>query len=140
VWGEPEDDFVASNGKGREIRYGSPSQTPHFQKLNDAVARVRRPGPILCGLEASLPQTLCVNGIQESLPEMVPFPRSMIHRVDSGRRLWIEGLGEAFIDGFRRGILPSEAKVSWARKGRTVDLRDYDFFPGGEIEGEEEGR
>jgi len=72
-----------------------------------------------------------VNGIQESAPEIVSFPESMIQDDVKNRQRWVKGLAEAFYDCYKKGILPSEASFSWARCGRAFDLRNYRFFPGG---------
>jgi len=93
----------------------------------------------LCGPEAARAQTVCVNGIQDSVGDITDLSRSHAHEGPDGR-IWIEGLSEAFQDAYRCGILPSEAGTEWAAKGRTVDLRDYVYFPGGSFpEGSDHG-
>jgi predicted dehydrogenase len=89
--------------------------------------------PIPCGLEAARAQTLCVNGAQDSMPEPVDFPAPLIRVTgEGGEELrWVDGLADAFADCFEKGILPSEAGLSWARPGRTIDLGGYGRFPGG---------
>ena len=131
-FGEFKDDIIAKDSLGNEKHYGSPEADLQFRKLLEAVAAVREPSPIIiCGPEAAFSQTLCVNGIQESAPEIVSFPESMIQDDVKNRQRWVKGLAEAFYDCYEKGILPSEASFSWARRGRAFDLRNYRFFPGG---------
>ncbi len=137
-----EDAEVACRGKGGEIvcrsgrdewrSLGAPEADHQFKKLFDAIrlAAADPEAEVLCGPEAARPQTLCVNGIQDSVSEAVDLSRSRARR-GPGRRIWIEGLAEAFSDAYRRGALPSETGRTWTRAGKTVDLRGYAHFPGG---------
>lgn len=130
-FGEFSKEIMMKDFKGNKKHYGSPDDDHQFKKLFEAVAAAREPRTILCGPEASRSQTLCVNGIQESVPDIVEFPASMVNHDNEKGGLWVKGLAEAFNDCYSRGILPSEAGFSWARCGKTVNLRNYTFFPGG---------
>lgn len=130
-YGEVSEEIVAIDRKRKEKHFGSPEAAHYFLKLFDAVACVREPKPVVCGPEAARSQTLCVNGIQESFPEIVEFPKSMVHEEENEGRWWVEELAERFHDCYSKGILPSEGNIPWARTGTTVDLRDYHYFPGG---------
>jgi predicted dehydrogenase len=125
------DDIVAKYRNGREEHYGSPQATPHFQKLFEAVAAVKKPTPVLCGPEAARPHTLCVNGIQESAGKIVPFPKSKSRSDEKNGVRWVEGLAETLQECYQKGTLPSESRVSWARHRKTIYLKDYRHFPGG---------
>lgn len=127
---EFSDGIVATFPDKTQRFYGSPESDHQFRKLFDAVAAVKEPKPVLCGPEAAVSQTLCVNGIQESVAEIETFTEPMIQKGRKGK-CWVKGLSEAFYGCYEQGILPSEAGLSWARCGRTVDLGNYRFFPGG---------
>lgn len=131
TYGEFSDDIIARDYGGQEKHYGSPEADHPFLKLFEAVSAVRKSKLILCGPEAARSQTLCVNGIQESVPEIMTFPESMAQQEGKKGKRWVKGLAEAFYDCYQKGILPSEADFSWARRGRQVDLGNYQFFPGG---------
>ena len=131
TYGEVSDEIIAIDRSRKEKHYGSPEAAHYFLKLFDAVACVREPKPVVCGPEAARSQTLCVNGIQESFPEIVDFPESLIQKEEKEGRYWVDGLAEAFYESYTKGILPSEGNVPWARAGIPVDLRDYHYFPGG---------
>jgi hypothetical protein len=130
-YGELTNEIVAVSRQKTEKHYGSPEAAHYFLKLFDAVACVREPKPIVCGPEAARSQTLCVNGIQESFPEIVEFPGLMVHKDKEEGRSWVDGLADAFYECYTKGILPSEGNIPWARAGIPVDLRDYRYFPGG---------
>jgi predicted dehydrogenase len=131
TYGEVSEEVIAIDRKRKEKHYGSPEAAHYFLKLFDAVACVREPKPVVCGPEAARSQTLCVNGIQESFPEIVRFPESMVHKEESEGRWWVHGLAEGFYDCYSKGILPSEGNIPWARAGIPVDVQDYHYFPGG---------
>lgn len=131
TYSEISNDIIATDRTGKEKHYGSPEESHPLRKLSEAVASVREKQPIICGLEAARSQTLCVNGIQESFPEIMGFPESMIQKEKEEGRLWVDGLEEAFYECYKKGVLPSEEDFEWARAGRAVDLRDYHYFPGG---------
>jgi predicted dehydrogenase len=130
-YGEVSQEIIGRGPLDKQKCYGSPEAEHPFHKLFEAVASVREPRPILCGPEAASAHTLCINGIQESVPEIRTFAGSMIEKSDKERRSWVKGLAEAFYDCYQNGTLPSEEGFSWARAGKSVDLRSYRFFPGG---------
>lgn len=131
TYGEISDEILLKDHRGNEKNYGSPEKDHQFRKLFDAVATVREPKLIICGPEAARSHTLCINGMQESVPEIVTFPESMVqYEKDKGKH-WVKGLDEAFYDCYRKWILPSEAGFSWAHRGKAVSLRNYQFFPRG---------
>lgn len=132
TYGEISDDIIASDSLGNKKHYGSPEADPPFRKLSEAVNTVKEPKLVLCGPEAALSQTLCVNGIQESVPEIVTFPEAMVQK-EGKRKRWVRSLSEAFYECYQKGILPSETSFSWARCGKQVDLTNYQFFPGGTL-------
>ena len=128
-FGGTRTEIVAVTVSGKEIAYGSPQNENPFKKLNEAVEAVQKPVPITCGPEAARAQTLCVNGIQESVDLIKTFPPSLLRRNEN--RYWAEGLPEALDACYTKGLLPSEAGYSWGRAGRRSSLKDYSNFPGG---------
>lgn len=130
-YGEVSDVIVAKRYKGREKKYGSPGKDHQFLKLLAAVEMLNNPKEMVCGPEAAFPQTLCMNGIQESVPEIPFFPKSLVQEDETRDRLRVKGLDEAFYQSYRAGLLPFERNISWATRGKTIDLVDYHYFPGG---------
>jgi predicted dehydrogenase len=125
-------EILCRNGRDEGRSLGAPAADHQFKKLFDAIriAAADSDAEILCGPMAARAQTVCVNGIQDSVQAPTDLSRSRA-RHGPGGRIWIDGLSEAFLDAYRRGVLPSETSLSWARSGKTVDLRGYVHFPGG---------
>jgi predicted dehydrogenase len=139
VCGEAGGEIICRNDQGLELNLGSPESDHQFKKLSEAVRLAAGSDEtgneasepvILCGPEAARAQTVCVNGIQDSMGDITDLPRSLARKTPDNR-VWIEGLSEAFKEAYQRGVLPSEAGTEWARRGKTVDVRDYVYFPGG---------
>jgi predicted dehydrogenase len=133
VWAELAD--------GTRKDYGVPDAEP-MNKLWMSIDGTREEGARpLCGLEAAASQTLCMNGIQDSMPEVREFPAGLVRVVEGpgaprlavstpgSKRLVVEGLDEAFAACYEAGRLPSEMDVPWSAKGTVVDLREYAGFP-----------
>ena len=114
--------------------YGHPDDDPQEKKLWDFLTAIRAGKPVACGPEAASAQVLCVNGMQESMPEIVVFPDRMIRsrREPGNRWVTVEGLETALIGCFERSALPSETGLPWAVRATRVDLNPYDFFPRGD--------
>ncbi len=129
TYGEPIDEIVAQDRKGNKSFYGDPESEHPLYKLFEAVAAVRDPKPIVCGPEAALAQTLCMNGMQESVPEIRTLPESLIYRDPGEKRRFAKGLDRELYDCYVKGLLPSEARLSWACAGRHVNLENYRYFP-----------
>jgi predicted dehydrogenase len=115
---------------GTMKNYGSPDAEP-MKKLWDSVSMATKGGQPACGLEAAMSQTLCLNGIHDSQPSIVPFPKDIVRAAgEPGRRtVWVEGLDELLENCYEKGCLPSELEIAWAKKGRKIELLHYRQFP-----------
>lgn len=127
-------DVIAAFADGSTKNYGSP-QADYDQKLWDAMEAAGGEGgrPMACPPEAASSQTLCMNGIQESVPDIVEFPGPLINKdeQDGDRLTWVTGLRETLEECYNESKLPSELGASWGKAGKTIDLTDYHFYPGG---------
>lgn len=130
TYDEVSDDIIARDRTGKAKHYGSPEAEHPLLKLFEAVRTIKKPSPILCGPEASIAQTLCMNGMQESVSAIIDFPDSQIHTDREYGRRWAKDLLQELESCYRRGILPSEAGLEWAVSGRPVNLGNYRRFPG----------
>ena len=120
--------IIDVNGRRVGI-YPSPDVDDQFAKLKEAVRAVTRDEPVTCGPEAAVAQTLCANGVHESVPEILTVPTAIRRRGVDPDRYWIEGLETGLWRCYERYVLPSELGLSWAVSGRTVALTNYDHFP-----------
>lgn len=121
--------IVAVRKKGKEKHYGSPNHDHQFKKLFHAIKAVHTNGPMICSPEAAAAQTLCVNGIQDSLRDSIPFPSRLIRRNEL--KLYINGLGGMFQQCYHKNVLLHELVPGWTVAGKNISLKEYIFFPGG---------
>ncbi len=114
--------------------YGNPDEQV-FRKLWECVEAVRGGAPPACGVRAAIPHLLCVNGAQDSMPEIAAFPETAIRREPRGENdtlTWVTGLQAAMIQCHDQNLLPHDhGDFAWARAGRPVELSGYSHFPGG---------
>ncbi len=145
---ETGDEIIAHFHDGHTKSYGNPflDDTNKLWQSIDLVLRKKKPlspppggtkggeanpSPV-CGISAAMSQTLCVNGAQESVPEIVAFPRNLVHKDcnEEDCLTWVTGLEEALEQCYAQNVLPSEVgKWDWARSGDLVNLRAYHTFP-----------
>jgi predicted dehydrogenase len=127
--GGQQRDFAAEFKDGTTKTYKLDRDKYH--KVWQAIRAVRADETLLCSIEAAATQTVCINGLQESMPEIVDLPRERIrHTGEPGHRFrWVEGLSEALWQCHDAWKLPSEMGIDWSKPGRTVDVRGYDRYP-----------
>jgi predicted dehydrogenase len=139
---EFEKGTVLSSGRNSDIKalfldgtvknYGNPDSEP-LKKLWDCLEGVRSIQTPVCGIEAAASHTLCLNGMQDSMPEITEFPRELLRTEGEpgSLRIWVEGLDEVLEQCYREGLLPSELSVPWSKKGAKINLTNYNKFSGG---------
>ena len=123
--------FVARFRDGSLKTYDPPAGQD-LRKLWHCVDACRTGAPVACGVEAATPHLLCVNGAQDSMPDIAEFPPSLIRAEGEAgqRRLAVRGLEDAFFQCCDQCILPSEhGDLAWAKPGEPIDLTGYDSFP-----------
>ena len=131
---ETHPQITASFPDGSVRLYGHPDDDPQEKKLWDFLDSIRTGEPVVCGPEAASAQVLCVNAMQESMPEITVFPDLMIRsrRGPDNRWVSVEGLEKALIGCFERSAMPNEIGLPWSVRANRVDLTPYDFFPRGD--------
>jgi hypothetical protein len=115
---------------GARKDYGVPD-AEGMTKLWEAVRKVRTGERPACGLEAAASQTLCINGMQDSMPEIREFPETMRRRLEENEswRIWVEGLDEALEACYAANALPSELGFPWSARCQLVKLGTHYQFP-----------
>ncbi|MGD0781491.1 MAG: Gfo/Idh/MocA family oxidoreductase, partial [Candidatus Aminicenantales bacterium] len=138
---EFEKGMLTADGRGSELKavfrdgkacsYGNPDAAP-MKKIGDVLRAVRTGIPPVCGVAAASGQTMAVNGLQDSRPDVVDIPADFRIMEGIGQAEWIRirDLDEAWERCREERRLPSENGVAWARAGRRIDLRGYRRFPG----------
>ncbi|MDD5483295.1 MAG: hypothetical protein PHP98_06550 [Kiritimatiellae bacterium] len=123
---------VFNDGQTREYRL--PASDQSFNKLWQCIEAVRTGFRPVCGPEAARAQTLCMNGAQESMPEIISFPQGMIRRRrdEKGQEyVFAENLSATLENCYGEWKLPSEKDIPWSRPGRRIGLSAYEWYPGG---------
>ena len=126
-----EDNITATFDNGSTMNYDSPD-AQREKKVWDIVESIRNGTPVVCGIEAALPHTLCINGMQESMPDIVDFPESIIkiEEEEASRTIVVDGLDEALMQCYTEGVLPAETNAfPWAKSGKKIDLMNYKKYP-----------
>jgi len=126
--------LIAKFNDGTFKNYGDPYEDVST-KLWKCIEAVENPDiTIPSSLEAAMPHLICVNGMQESVPDIVEFPESMIkireEQKEETQLVWVEGLKEVLLDCFDNWTLPSEKGITWAKAGKTINLEGYNAFRG----------
>ncbi len=125
----PGTGIYAEDKKGKIKLYGDPDAECQFTKLTHAVEAVYANRGVVCGPEAALPQVVCVNGLQDGFPQIPVISSEYIETVRDRELLFVPGLKETMLRCYRDWVLPHSTGAAWSRKGHTVSLAGYDFFP-----------
>lgn len=122
---------IVAQANGKIIKnYGSPDIQP-FKKLYDSVETAANDSKTICEARTALPQTLCINGAQDSMKDVIEFPSSLVstQSVPEGNVRCVEGLTQVLSDCFEKNVLLSELGISWAQKGKLINLYNYQSYP-----------
>lgn len=114
--------------------YGTPysSESKKLWVCIDTIAGLE--DKITCNAETAIPHLLCINGSQESMSEIKKFPDDLI-RIDPEKEItWVEGLFEVLSNCYKNATLPSDESISWAKCGEKIDLTNYSFFEGDNLQ------
>ena len=110
---------------GKEEAWDSAGAGP--QVLENIVETIAGRSALLCPLELTRAQTLCVCGTFESAP-IRSLPREL-QRVEEGGRIAVEGMTQWVMDAWREAALFSELGVEWAQSGERIEMGGYTYFP-----------
>jgi predicted dehydrogenase len=114
--------ITARFNDGTTRDYGTPSAGR--EKLWQTMDCIRTGAPIVCGIEAAFAHTQCVQAAQQSTPEIVDFPASVVHHVGlPGHRMTVvDNLSHTLTRCYEEGKLPSELDIPWAKQSTTIHI------------------
>ena len=125
------ENIIARMQDGKTINYGDPN-IGNINKLWAAIKAVRNGGTLPCTIETASSQVLCVNGMQESVPDIAEFPQSVIKykydRENGDKLTYVNGLEDIFLQCFQLEKLPNQIGIPWAKSGKEVSLMNYKYF------------
>ncbi|MDP0496265.1 MAG: Gfo/Idh/MocA family oxidoreductase [Verrucomicrobiota bacterium JB024] len=118
------EEIVATFRDGRTLSYGAPDgNTMH--KFRYCLEQCRTPEdfPTLCGPEAAMAHTLCVEGIQAISIRTLPSDMLRIDMIKPGESLtYLPDMNAALETGYRKEQLFSELGLPWAAPAERVSL------------------
>lgn len=125
---EPAASFLARFKDGTTKTYGDPDEDP-YRKIHQAIQSVRDSSPSLCDIRSAMPQVLCANGAQESMPN-ITAPNLLETAGDANDPVsCLSGLQGVLVQCYTHSLLPAEyGDIPWAKTSRVVDLRGYQDF------------
>ncbi|MGE9293320.1 MAG: Gfo/Idh/MocA family protein [Puniceicoccales bacterium] len=119
------EEIIATFSDGRKHSYGAPDgNTMH--KFRYCLERCREPEnfPTLCGPEAAMAHTICVEGIQTVSVRTLPVDMVRIDETMPGEYLtYLPDMNAAIETGYREQRLFSEMGLPWAEPAESVSLR-----------------
>lgn len=120
--------LIARFKSGKIKEYGTPNHGS-MRKLWVTIDVIRGLDKNPCPLESARSHTLCINGAQESMPDIIEFPEEIIRREGDPIINWVDGLEDVLKDCYKNWRLPAETNVSWAKSGKKILLANYRYFP-----------
>jgi predicted dehydrogenase len=132
VFGEGRNSGLQARWRDGSVKdYGIPDAEP-MNKFWASLASVKSRKPPVCGPEAAQSQTLCLDGMQDSAPDIANIPGDLLSTEGEPgqRRIRVKGLDAILEKCFENNCLPSELGVPWSRKGSMISLDHYQNFPG----------
>ncbi|MFA6815521.1 MAG: Gfo/Idh/MocA family oxidoreductase [Lentisphaeria bacterium] len=132
IIGELDGHYFVRYNDGHMEDYGAMNYT-HGNKLWQCVHAVRTKGIVPCDVHTALSQTICMNGAQDSCPEIISFPKEIMESTGEGsEKLYVvKELTNILSLCFSQGMLPSELGCCpWAKPGKIINLKNYHEFHG----------
>ena len=120
--------LLAQFNEGTIKNYGNPfdKEVKKLWICMDAAAGLD--ANITSKVETAIPHVICINGMQESVPEIINFPESLIKREFDRELTWVDGLKEVLLECYEDWVLPSEKEIWWTKAGEKINLVGYKHF------------
>jgi predicted dehydrogenase len=121
-YGQFDDCIVAEPRNGARINYGSSSVANLSRKLSDVLNSIQTAEPVVCGPEAAGAQTACIYAAQQSMPDIIDFPRDLVvvEGASDERRTYVKNLDKALDKCYEQFSLPSELAIPWSAPGTEI--------------------
>ncbi|NMB45866.1 MAG: Gfo/Idh/MocA family oxidoreductase [Firmicutes bacterium] len=122
--------IVGRSRDGTLIDYGGPNaeQMRHLWLMIESIIEGKELD--ICGVWAASSHTICINGIQEAIPDIPHFPPEFL-QYDAERELtWVNGLAEVMQGAYHDWRLPVERDAAWVSRNRGWPLSNYTHFAG----------
>ena len=120
----PEGEFLARFQDGTVASYGNPN-VDEMNKLWQSIEALRTGCPVVCGIQAALPQLTCALAAQ-SLP-IHDFPADLIQieALGEDHLVYVTGLADAWRAAYESGQLPGVTQAApWAMAGERIRIEE----------------
>lgn len=122
---------IVGRFKDGEIKdYGDPNaeRLRHLWLLIDGIIEGRQVN--ICGVSAASSHTICMNGIQEAIPEIPHFLPDLVRHDADTEVTWVDGLAGILKDAYHSWRLPDKGDAVWVSDNKGWALSDYTSFAG----------
>lgn len=119
-----DNEIIAKLENGESIHYGSPDIDP-MQKLKHCLNRIRfeQPNHSICGPDAAIAHTICVDGFCQIPIQEFPIQYIKKLNVEVDETLtYMDEMNGTLIEAYQKHLLFSELKKPWATQAKTVQL------------------
>lgn len=120
----PDGEFLARFHDGTVESYGNPN-VDEMNKLWQSIEAVRTGCPVVCGIQAALPQLICALAAQ-SLP-IHDFPAGLVQTevIGEDHLVYVTGLADAWRAAYGAGKLPGEIQAApWAVANERITIEE----------------
>lgn len=123
---------------GRNEYFDDGTTNPRREVFLSAIANLRGQAEHYCSLEIARSQTLCVNGMHESCPQIFEIPASEIfvkeipldkNSSQADQLKIIRGIDNIIKQAYETEKLFSDLNVKWSKSTQSFDLMGYSHFP-----------
>lgn len=113
--------LIAYMRDGTTIDYGDPTSNV-LNKLWTCIDAIRDQGEIPCSINSAIPEVMCIEGIQVSMPDIKDFPSDLLNFTDDNNEkfIFVSGIDDVFQECFEKECLPKEAGTHWAKESMKV--------------------
>jgi len=116
---------------GQIETFDDAGENPRVEVFQTAVSLLRGQAKPYCSLEIAKAQTLCINGMHESCPEIATVPATEIVKVaqKDDSTVVIQGIDAIIEKAYAEEKLFAEIGVPWAKPAKAFSLENYRHFP-----------
>ncbi|MBN2092932.1 Gfo/Idh/MocA family oxidoreductase [candidate division KSB1 bacterium] len=123
---------------GRKEQFDDGTVNPRREVFASAIKNLQGQIEHHCSLEIARSQTLCVNGMHESCPQIFEIPVSgilereiplTVNSSEVDHLKVIKGIDKLIHQAYQSEKLFSEVKIQWAQPTKPFNLEGYNSFP-----------
>jgi predicted dehydrogenase len=123
---------------GRKVYFDDSATNPRREVFMSAIGTLQGKAEHYCSLEIARSQTLCVNGMHESCPQIFEIPATEIFEKEipadanspqADHLKVVRGIDNIINQAYQTGKLFSEMNIKWSESTQSFNLEGYNHFP-----------